>query len=280
MANPQKENGYTPISNEIMDEVAKLQINATQFRILIVVWRYTYGFSRKQHALSEGFISNATGIHKKRIGQELLDLIKRNVLTEEVAPSFASTRVISFNKNYQEWTNRDSQSIDRQSMKTLTGNERVDQTVNENVDRTVNENVDQDKQNIKQNIKQISIVDFFEKAWKLYPRKEGKGSVSKTQKKKLYDLGDEFIRCIERYVQKRTGEDSKYTQMGSTFFNSGYVDYLDKNYNQKTEPIVKRDPIQEKLETPGTIFIDIEKLMREGGIDGLDGLGKQERKNW
>ena len=154
MANPQKENGYTPISNEIMDEVAKLQINATQFRILIVVWRYTYGFSRKEHTLSEGFISNATGIHKKRIGQELLDLIKRKVLTEEVAPSFASTRVISFNKNYQEWTNRDSQSINRQSMKTLTGSESIDQTVNENVDRTVNENVDQDKQYLKQILKQ------------------------------------------------------------------------------------------------------------------------------
>lgn len=81
----------------------------------------------------------------------------------------------------------------------------------------------------------IDIVDietFFEKAWKLYPKKEGKGSVSKTQKKKLYELGDEFIRCIERYVQKRVGEDHKYTQMGSTFFNSGYVDYLDVNYEQ------------------------------------------------
>ena len=54
----------------------------------------------------------------------------------------------------------------------------------------------------------------------------------------------------------------------------------DNSYVQKTEPIKKRDPIQEELEKPGTIFIDIEKLMREGGIDGLDGFGKQERKNW
>lgn len=81
--------------------------------------------------------------------------------------------------------------------------------------------------------KHLSDLDsFFERAWKLYPRKEGKGSVSKTQKKKLYDLGDEFIRCIERYIQKRNGKDPRYTQMGSTFFNSGYVDYLDINYGQ------------------------------------------------
>ena len=43
---------------------------------------------------------------------------------------------------------------------------------------------------------------------------------------------------------------------------------------------LKPDPIQEALEKPGTIFIDIEELMKEGGIDGLDGIGKQERKNW
>ncbi len=90
--------------------------------------------------------------------------------------------------------------------------------------------------------KHLSDLDvFFEKAWKLYPRKEGKGSVSKTQKKKLYDLGDEFIRCIERYIQKRNGKDPKYTQMGSTFFNSGYVDYLDINYGQ---PIFQQPTIE------------------------------------
>lgn len=54
----------------------------------------------------------------------------------------------------------------------------------------------------------------------------------------------------------------------------------DNSYNQKIEPIIKPDPIQEELEKPGTIFIDIEELMKEGGIDGLDGIGKQERKNW
>lgn len=48
-----------------------------------------------------------------------------------------------------------------------------------------------------------------------------------------------------------------------------------------SQPVhLKPDPIQEELEKPGTIFIDIDELMKEGGIDGLDGIGKQERKNW
>jgi len=77
------------------------------------------------------------------------------------------------------------------------------------------------------------IVSSFESIWKLYPKKEGKGAVKKTQQEKLYKIGvDEITRAVSRYVKAKSGEDKKYLQMGSTFFNSGYVDYLDKNYQE------------------------------------------------
>ena len=73
--------------------------------------------------------------------------------------------------------------------------------------------------------------DFFELVWQLYPKKRGKGQVSDAQKKKLMKVGyDELARCIERYADSCIGKDEKYIQYGSTFFNSGYVDFLDKNY--------------------------------------------------
>ena len=74
-----------------------------------------------------------------------------------------------------------------------------------------------------------NIGDFFEKVWHLYPKKKGKGQVSKTQKAKLFKVGyDHLVRCIERYTKEN--EDERYQQYGSTFFNSGYIDYLDENY--------------------------------------------------
>jgi predicted phage replisome organizer len=85
----------------------------------------------------------------------------------------------------------------------------------------------------KEKNKQASMEadELFEKLWKLYPKKEGKGSVKDTQKKILLKIGyDEMVRCIERYKKAKEGVDKKYIKMGSTFFNSGYVDYLDKNY--------------------------------------------------
>ena len=69
--------------------------------------------------------------------------------------------------------------------------------------------------------------------WKLYPIKKGKGAVSKTQKRKLKRIGyDQLKRCVDRYVEqmRREGAEIRYYKNGSTFFNSGYVDFLDENY--------------------------------------------------
>ena len=81
-----------------------------------------------------------------------------------------------------------------------------------------------------------SLDDFFESIWRLYPIKKGKGQVSKTKKKVLQRIGYEQIsRCVERFLEDMndSGRDRKYWMHGSTFFNSGYVDYLDKNWEQE-----------------------------------------------
>lgn len=73
--------------------------------------------------------------------------------------------------------------------------------------------------------------ELFETLWSMYPKKRGKGSVSATQKRRMYEIGyDSMARCIDRYKQEIQGKDEKYIKMGSTFFNSGYIDYLDENY--------------------------------------------------
>ena len=84
--------------------------------------------------------------------------------------------------------------------------------------------------------KKTSLDDFFESIWQLYPLKKGKGQVSDTKKKVLQKVGYEQIkRCVKRYTEylKQSGKE-QYTMHGSTFFNSGYVDYLDENYKQES----------------------------------------------
>lgn len=72
---------------------------------------------------------------------------------------------------------------------------------------------------------------LFEQLWSLYPLKKGKASVSDTQKLKLLEIGyEELERAISRYVKYVDSVDYLHYKNGSTFFNSGYVDYLDENY--------------------------------------------------
>lgn len=86
------------------------------------------------------------------------------------------------------------------------------------------------KVKVKRDVEQYpeDLDDFFERIWKEYPVKKGKGSVSKSQKNKLYKIGyDQLAKCIDRYLADFGSNDPQFMKHGSTFFKSGYVDYLD-----------------------------------------------------
>ncbi|NBI31251.1 replication protein [Chengkuizengella marina] len=101
MANPQIENGYTKISNEILDHMCRIKLSPTQYRILFVVWRYTYGFNRKAHKLSLSFIEDATGVDVRNIRRSLEAQEDRKIIIQKIEKGKA--REIIFNKNYEEW---------------------------------------------------------------------------------------------------------------------------------------------------------------------------------
>lgn len=103
--------------------------------------------------------------------------------------------------------------------------------------------IDKEKDNnMSASVKRITKTEtdeFFESVWQLYPVKKGKGQVSDSKRKALYEIGfDEINRAIERYLEELKKDASwRKPQNGSTFFNSGYVDYLDENFvpDAKTE---------------------------------------------
>lgn len=112
----------------------------------------------------------------------------------------------------------------------------------------------------KTDLNNIYIVDFFEKIWGLYPLKRGKGSIKDKKKKELYLLGFEKIQlAIERYKKdyelRKLDFNDLSLKNGSTFFNSGYIDYIDDNFeyykpNKKTnnQPIQATNYAQRKYD--------------------------------
>ena len=79
--------------------------------------------------------------------------------------------------------------------------------------------------------------EFFERAWQYYPNKRGKGQVSDKSKERLMSHGwDNVKRAIDRYLEDLKKDEWRKAQNGSTFFNSGYIDYLDENYEPPMNP--------------------------------------------
>jgi len=129
MASPQKENGYTPIANEILEQIIKEKLNGTQFRILIAVWRNTYGFKRKSHEISDVFLSKAIGVPRQQIAREIKPLIERNIILVLKNAKYNASKTIAFNKDYGTWITASRPLFGRsgayglQATKTSTGNE-------------------------------------------------------------------------------------------------------------------------------------------------------------
>lgn len=229
---PQLENGYTKIADAILENIAKSKLNGTQFRILMIVWRSTYGWNKKSYALSESYLAEATGIHKQQIKRELKEMIGKGILIEVKAPTFNSSREIQFNKHYVE-SSEVTKKIPVSEIDTATGSEKDTPTGSE---------LDTQKRDIKKQIKKQDIEHFFETCWELYPRKEGKGKISDKTKKDRFNLGKEFVDAIESYKSKLSKENTekKFIMQGSTFWNSGYLDYIGKTTEEpKLPPNVK-----------------------------------------
>ncbi|WP_171334879.1 replication protein [Anoxybacillus sp. EFIL] len=134
MADVQLEHGYTKIANEILEHLALTKLSPTQFRLILVIWRYTYGFNRKDHAMSLSFLAEATGVHKQRVKQELDKLIESNIVIVTEEGTNSKSRKLAFNKDYDTWL--------LQSMKESAVSEIADTRVSEIADTRVSEIAD------------------------------------------------------------------------------------------------------------------------------------------
>lgn len=145
MANVQLEHGYTRIANDILEHMARIKLSPTQYRILFLVWRCTYGFQKKEHDMSLAFISEGTGCDRRQIQRELKGLEDKNIIFQKVKNG--SYRKISFNKDFSQWSTVGEITIGETAI-----GETVNTAIGEIVNTTVGETVNQ-KRNYKENIK-------------------------------------------------------------------------------------------------------------------------------
>jgi phage replication O-like protein O len=96
MASPQTENGYTQLANELLEQLCKPGINGSEFRVLLLVIRKTYGFKKKSDRISLTQFQNYTGMKRAQAVETIKSLRDKRILIV-VDGKFV------FNKNYDEW---------------------------------------------------------------------------------------------------------------------------------------------------------------------------------
>jgi len=151
MANPQKENGYTAIANEILEKIIASGLNGTEIFIILYILRKTYGYQKKEDIISLSQFMKVIPVTKPSICKALkiLQLVKiiKLVKKTKLGNSYL------FNKNYNEW-----QLVKKTKL--------VKKQVIKLVKKTYHT---KEKEYTKE-----TYTTFFEKFWDLYPKRNGK----------------------------------------------------------------------------------------------------------
>lgn len=103
MANPQKENGYTPIANEILEHMYSFDFTCTEIKILLMIIRFSYGFGRKDAGIAISFFESGLKMNSRTLQREIKKLIDMNVLLVVSEARGTIPRTLKLNKNYEEW---------------------------------------------------------------------------------------------------------------------------------------------------------------------------------
>lgn len=102
MANPQIENGHVAIANEIYDALCRFRIPGEERQVLDVIIRKTYGWNKKEDAISLSQFVEMTGMNKPHIVMAIKGLLLKKVIIVTKNGN-APAKVYRFNKNYDEW---------------------------------------------------------------------------------------------------------------------------------------------------------------------------------
>jgi len=198
MANPQLENGYTSIANELLDALIAADLSGQEMRITFLIIRKTYGYHKQDDAVSLSQMETATGMSRVRCSQVVnrLQLMKILTVTENIN---GIGKKYKFNKDFDEWDTV-KENINRIGKTKSTVKVFRNQPLRKSV--TTKENIT--KENItKENTYRSNDFDRF---WSIYPKKVGKQAALrafKTHQKSIPPI-EQILSIIDR--QKQTDQ--------------------------------------------------------------------------
>ena len=100
-ANPQLENGYTRIANELLEAIMKYSFCGAEYKIVLFVIRNTYGRQTKEALISYGMIAKGIDMNISYVKRIVKNLIKNMVI---LRAKQNNRNLIALNKTYTSWS--------------------------------------------------------------------------------------------------------------------------------------------------------------------------------
>lgn len=101
MASPQKENGYIPVANEIVDALMRVNLSGQESQVLWAIFRKTYGFNKKTDWITLSQFAKMTGMDRRNVHRALRKLSSKQMT---VIQTDDRGRIrYGFQKNYEKW---------------------------------------------------------------------------------------------------------------------------------------------------------------------------------
>lgn len=102
MADPQKEEGFTPIANELLDALISFRIPGEARQVLDAIFRKTYGFQKRLDRLSNSQLVTLTKLKKQNVSRSLSKLITNKLVIKTDYKSKDGNE-LGINKDYTQW---------------------------------------------------------------------------------------------------------------------------------------------------------------------------------
>jgi phage replication O-like protein O len=105
MANPQKEDGYVAIANEVMDALCRSSPGGSEAQVLLAILRKTYGWHKTSDRISISQLSEMTGVSRRMVIYAIKNLEAKHMITVERQRIRGHHEVnsIAFQKDYEKW---------------------------------------------------------------------------------------------------------------------------------------------------------------------------------
>jgi len=100
MANPRKENGHTDIAHEILETLARQRLSPNERRVLMVIFRKTYGWQKSEDRIPLSQFVKMTDMKKPNVHRAITQLVRRNIVIRTDNKKRATYR---FQKNWEKW---------------------------------------------------------------------------------------------------------------------------------------------------------------------------------